>query len=216
MTATSPSNFNEDSNAEFLASLEPSISALLTVAEYANAKNLPEDYLRDVWKLTDRNDGIIIPYHNADGTLFRKKLRRTLSHDKLNGKPFTTWIGDSSTDLNSTPYGLDKLPKGTQVFWFIEGESDTQTAHYRNVLAIGSSGSNGFQEAFAKLPAFADARYIFVVKEPNESGEQFVKQLAKSSIREKFLVVTLPEGIKDISELHLHNIPQRRLRVCYI
>jgi hypothetical protein len=188
------------SNDEFLASLGPSAQVPLTVADYADAKNLPEDYLRNTWGLADSNDGMVMPYRNADGTLFREKLRLSLSHDV---KQLMAWLGASPTGQKTIPYGLDQIAPGTNDFWLVEGESDTQTALYRGVRAIGASGSNGFQEEFAKLSAFADAKYIFVVREPGTSGEHFVAQLAKSSIREKFLVVTLAEGLKDISELHL-------------
>jgi hypothetical protein len=177
---------------------------LLTVADYANAKNLPEDYLRNAWRLSDSANGMVIPYRNSDGTLFREKVRLSLSHDF---NPLMKWRGESRSDKKTCPYGLDQLPASTKEFWFVEGESDTQTAHYRGVLAVGASGSNGFQEEFAELSAFAEAKHIFIVKEPGEGGERFIAQAAKSSIREKFLIVTLPEGIKDISELHLKYPP---------
>jgi hypothetical protein len=194
------------SDAEFLATLKTS-SVPLTVAEYAKAKNMPEDYLRETWGLVDSDDGLVIPYRNADGTVFRNKLRRSLSHAGLKGEAFTTWLGKSATDQKTIPYGLDHLPKSTKEFWFVEGESDTQTAHHRGVRAVGASGSNGWREEFANLQAFVGAKYVFIVKEPGDGGEQFITQAARSSIREKFLVVTLPNGIKDISELHLKYPP---------
>ena len=185
---------------QFLESLES--LAPLIVAEYAKAKNLPEEYLRDVWGVVDSDEGIIIPYRNTDGSLFREKLRRSLSHDI---EPFMKWCGKSPADQKTIPYGLNLIPKNTTEFLLVEGESDTQTAHYRGWPAVGISGSNGWSDEFATLPAFADANFIFVVKEPGAGGEEFVARLARSPIREKFRVITtLPT--KDFSELHLRNL----------
>src|ERR1700691_6268296 len=119
------------SNDQFLESLES--LAPLIVAAYAKAKNLPEEYLRDVWGVVDSDEGIIIPYRNTDGSLFREKLRRSLSHDI---EPFMKWCGKSPADQKTIPYGLNLIPKNTTEFLLVEGESDTQTAHYRGWPAV--------------------------------------------------------------------------------
>lgn len=193
---TSSNLTNQDAD-NFTKALAP---APPTLAEYAEAKNLPEEYLRNIWGLRDVADGMAMPYRNPDGSLFREKVRLTLSHDV---KPLMKWHGDSPTDVRTLPYGLDNIPSNTPEVLLCEGESDTQTASFHNIYALGISGAQGWHDEFAKLPAFADAKTIYVVQEPGPGGKQFVAKLANSPLRAKLKVVTLP--FKDISELHLQN-----------
>jgi hypothetical protein len=203
MSTDSITNQSSATVEEIFGWRKPPGSAPLTVAEYAKAKNLPEGYLRNTWGLRESDGGIIIPYRNAEGTLFRNKRRRTLSHEDSNGELFTKWLGERPTDLKTIPYGLDHIKPDHTILLLDEGESDTQTAWFHGIPALGISGADGWHDEFAKLPAVANATTIYIMKEPGEGGEKFVAKLARAPLREKSKVVTLP--VKDLSELHLQS-----------
>ena len=169
----------------------------LTVAQYADAKNLPEGFLRDKFKLKDRKGEIEMPYLNADGTYFRSKVRPSLDKDAYQ----MYWIGDKGPI--KVPYGVWLIAPGKRNIMLVEGESDTQTLHHYGLAGIGISGKNGWKNEFAELQCFKDADKIYVVQEPGQGGSDFVSTLASYPLQPKLRVVKLP--VKDISELHLQN-----------
>jgi hypothetical protein len=168
----------------------------LTVSQYAEAKRLPEDFLRKEFLLNDANNEIGMPYLNESGELFRTKLRPSM--DKHAHK--MTWTGERGA--GTIPYGIwrVKTPKELMV---VEGESDTHTLAYHDIPAVGISGAQGWKAEFADLSCFANAATIYVVQEPDEGGSTFVSKIASSSLRDKLKIVTLPA--KDVSDLYLAN-----------
>jgi AAA domain len=179
---------------------------VLTVARYAKAKALPENFLREQFHLEDGTLGVKMPYLNADGTLFRNKYRLTLNHVK--GSDLMKWDSTGGDGINKTiPYGLwlMKPGPGQKHLFIVEGESNTQTLRFHNFAAIGISGANGWKDSFAELPCIKNVEIITVIQDPDDDGEKLVERLAQSPIQPKLRVLKMGlTPFKDVSELHLH------------
>jgi hypothetical protein len=178
----------------------------LTVGRYAKAKALPETFLREQFRLEDSNLGVKMPYLNADGTPFRNKYRLMLNHVK--GSDLMKWDSTGGDGINKTiPYGLwlMKPGPGQKHLFIVEGESNTQTLRFHKFAAIGISGANGWNDAFADLPCIKDVEVITVIQDPDEDGEKLVGRLAQSPIQPKLRVLKMSlTPFKDVSEMHLH------------
>ncbi|MBF0292786.1 MAG: DUF3987 domain-containing protein [Nitrospinae bacterium] len=170
----------------------------VTVCELAAHKKLPEDFLRDTFKMADSADGVVIPYFNHNGSVFRDRLRTTLK------------AGDGSRWLagaGQTVYGLHLLDKARQAGYavFVEGESDTWTAHYHGFPALGIPGADGVK--VVKLEHLEGLTRIYYVREPDKGGDTFAVKLPAHlraiGYTGAILEIRLPEETKDLSELHL-------------
>ncbi|MBF0293003.1 MAG: DUF3987 domain-containing protein, partial [Nitrospinae bacterium] len=171
----------------------------VTVAELAHHKELPESFLRDTFKMTDGVDGVVIPYLNPDGSVFRERLRTTLK------------AGDGSRWLSGagqTPYALHLLDKAQDAGYIVivEGESDTWTAHHHDYPALGIPGADGVKVVKAKhLEGLTRAYYV---REPDKGGDTFAVKLPAHlraiGFTGAIFEIGLPDA-KDLSELHLQN-----------
>lgn len=193
--------FNDNGNGHRAAQSNPSPSTgamrrkPVTVAELAHHKRLPESLLRDTFKMTDSSDGVKVPYLNPDDSTFRERLRSALK------------AGDGSRWLAGA-YGLHLLDKARLAGYviFVEGESDTWTAHYHGFPALGIPGADGVKvikpEHLEALPL------VYYVKEPDKGGDTFAAKLPAHLRNIGFtgavLEIRLPCA-KDLSELHLQN-----------
>jgi hypothetical protein len=175
-----------------------------SVASYAKAKRLPENFLRSIG-VSDYSDNrwpgqrtLRIPYRNEDGTDAAVRLRIGLEKSRTGDNRFL-WRKGSAPRL----YGLDRLYEARKAgeVVLVEGESDAQTCWFHGIAALGIPGATNWKEV-------RDARHldgierVFVVLEPDQGGDAVLGWLAGSKIRDRAWVVHL-DGHKDTSELHL-------------
>jgi hypothetical protein len=174
-------------------------SAGLTLAQYAAAKRLPDDFLRKLGARELHLGGmpaIAFPYKNSEGdeTAVRFRLAMNSTEDRFR------WRTGSKPVL----YGLWRLPRyeNARFVFLPEGESDSHTLWLHKIPALGLPGANAWKDEWAQwLDAF---ERIYVPIEPDKGGEAVLRWLANSKIREKVRLVRLANA-KDISELYLSN-----------
>ena len=114
-----------------------------SLAEYAFAKHLPEEWLAKTCRLEtrkDRNNGtawLYIPYYNAAGE--ESTYRKRYAH-----KDFR-WRTGSSGKI--CLYGEWRIPEFANAGYavMVEGESDTQSLWYMGIPAIGVPGASMFK-----------------------------------------------------------------------
>jgi hypothetical protein len=154
-----------------------------TLETYAASKNLPLEFLtRDDVALEDgacyvRELGrevpaVEIPYADQNGEQVATRYRISSGGDDK-----FRWERGSKTTL----YGLHKLEEAEKAGYvlLVEGESDTHTAWYRDLPAIGVPGVDNWKGEWAEhlngLPK------IFVVVEPDEAGKKLWRSLVGCS-----------------------------------
>lgn len=170
-----------------------------TLAEYAEAKKLPIDFLR-ILGLSDilykGKPAVRMAYRRRDGTE-SNTVRFRLQMDKSKPDARFVWKTGSKTFL----YGLDQI-EGFDAAYLIldEGESDTQTLLYHGVQALGLPGASNYNDErdAQHLEKFGK---IYVVIEPDDGGEAVKKWLADSTIGDRAYLLDLAP-YKDISEIH--------------
>jgi len=172
----------------------------LTLRAFADAKGLPTDFLAAIGVREDRR-GLIIEYRLADGSLAPRQRRRTA----LVAKAGSTWDGPTGTP--PVAYGLWRLDDARErgELLLVEGESDTLTAWFHNIPALGIPGAEMTKVLTAD--ALAGIESLWIIKEPDRGGSTFVAALAtrlrELSWRGEARVVTLP--VKDLNDLHRHD-----------
>jgi len=172
----------------------------LTLAQYAEAKALPQDFLRDLgveeFKRQDRCF-LRMPYWNEEEQKVATRYRSALS-----GEMRFRWARDS----HPLPYGLWRLSQAKEQGYILitEGESDAQTLWFHNLPALGIPGSSTWQPEWAE---YVSDLTVFVWQEPDEGGKTFVERLGASLPEAQ--VILAPDGRKDISECHIlgDNVP---------
>ncbi len=173
--------------------LPPRRSSGLTLAELATLKRLPESFLCELG-LADSDyfgrNAVVIPYRDRDGKVAGRKTR---TGDK--------WYWEKGRP--PMPYGLDRLaalPEDRSLL-LVEGESDCWTAWHHGIDGVlGIPGSNAWRPEWAKLLVGRD---IFIWQEPDNGGRAFVEKIHKDIPNLK--VVRAPQGVKDLSELHIRH-----------
>ncbi len=183
-----PRSGREHSNAD---------SGGLTLGEYAEAKGLPEAFLRSLGVTQIYLDGrptVRVPYRHLDGTEAAVRFRLALG-----GENRFRWKSGSKPTL----YGLSFLDRARDAghVVLVEDESDCHTLWCHGVPALGLPGAGTWRED-RDAPHFDGIPLIYVLIEPDGGGEAVKKWLAGSSIRDRVRLVSL-EGHKDPSELHV-------------
>ena len=173
-----------------------------TLSEYAFAKRLPEDFLKDVCLATTGKDRdgvqwLKLPYFNEENEapVFRKRY---------GGKEFR-WSQGSSGKL--ILYGEWRLPEIRQNGYaiLVEGESDTQTLWYLKFAALGVPGASNFKP---KMVPKLDGLKLYLHVEPDKGGETFLEKVCRILHEEGYAgeVYTWSckqFGVKDPSDLYL-------------
>ncbi len=158
---------------------------------YADAKKLPVDFLESIGLQTVFCNGkpeIRMLYFDKGGNVVAARLRIALI-----GKERFRW----RTGSKLHPYGLSRLPASGYVLVF-EGESDTQTAWYYNLAALGIPGATTWKPEWAE---YLNGLTVYIWQEPDDAGSGFVDKIGESV--PDSLVITAPAGRKDLSECHL-------------
>ena len=168
-----------------------------TLAAYAQAKRLPEAFLRSLG-LTDIRYGdgpaLRIPYRDRSGAEVAVRIRRYLEKAAGHDQRFAWRRGD-----RPQLYGLDRIGAPDCVV-LVEGESDCHTLWYHDIGALGLPGAGTWNEARDSAHLDGVAK-VYVVVEPDRGGEAVKKWLARSRVRDRAYVVNLAP-FKDASELH--------------
>jgi putative DNA primase/helicase len=173
----------------------------ITVENLAAAKGLPSQFLRDLG-LTDQGNGVLIPYRLIDGTLASRQRLRT----SIVAKEGSRWLGGKGAPL---PYGLWRLEAAKKAghLTLVEGESDSWTAWFHGLPALGIPGaamSNKLMEEH-----LIGISVLYILREPDKGGQTFVtgfkERLNEIRWRGDARVFRLPQGVKDLNDLHCHD-----------
>lgn len=146
-------------------------SSTLTVKDFADAKNLPLDFLSDNY-VRDGSKGVIFLYmpEDLDGAKTQKRYRYSLEGESRFG-----WEKGSKPTL----YGLWKLKSYNreEPLFVVEGESDALTLWVAGFQALGVPGVNAWKKSWCRhLKGF---RTIVVSVEPDSDGILF-KNIVKT------------------------------------
>ncbi|MCL0099934.1 hypothetical protein M1O55_03585 [Dehalococcoidia bacterium] len=170
----------------------------LTVAELAEAKGLPEEFLRSLG-VTDgftgtgdsRSPCVDIPYADESGE--EKALRKRLS---LDGSSRYRWRRGDHTTLYGLPFLKDIKKTGWVVL--VEGESDAWTLWLHRIPALGLPGASTWKERFHLHLTGVE---VYVWHEPDEGGDKLLH--AVSQDLPDLRIIEAPPNAKDPSELYL-------------
>jgi hypothetical protein len=143
-------------------------------------------------------DAVGIWYKDANGNQTHLRLRF-----KLNGKKGK--FGWKKGHTNAPLYGAWMAramlaAEGYAVL--LEGESDCVTCWHNGVPALGLPGAGNWSEE-RHAATLEGAQKIYVIIEQDTGGTAVLKWLARSSIRDRVLLVKMPSGIKDPRALWL-------------
>ena len=174
-----------------------------TLAQYAEAKELPIEFLKNLG-LQDMpywgNPAIRIPYLVSGGATASVRFRIALdAEDRFRWKQ-----GDKPR-----LYGLSRLDTKATVT-LVEGESDSHTLWHHGINAVGVPGASNWRED-RDAPHLADCERIYVVIEPDQGGDAVLDWIEASSIRDRVWLVDLGEH-KDTSNLHVDDPNQFKER----
>lgn len=169
-----------------------------TLENFANKKNLPIEFL-ETKGIYDNADGLVFTYLNQDGQPARSKIR----HGKTAQESF--W---QRNKLSIVPYNLHCLQfarQNNKTLHIVEGESDTLTLLYHQIIALGIPGASMIGKLEASYLEGIDT--LFLHQEPDNAGEGFIKNLLKRlklfNYSGNVYVIRFPgNGIKDANDLH--------------
>lgn len=176
-----------------------------TLAQYAEAKGLPVATLR-MFGLSDLKfsgeRAVRIPYRDVNGLEVSVRFRVALEKSPEGDNRFK-WRTGSKPCL----YGLWRLPQAREkdaAVVLVEGESDCHTLWFHGVDALGIPGATNWREE-RDAPHLDGIETIYLVIEPDQGGAAVRTWLARSRIRDRVRVVTLPANTKDPSALYLYD-----------
>jgi hypothetical protein len=170
----------------------------LTLAQYAEAKRLPIDFLRSVG-LSDLSylsaPAIKITYSGTDGAVAAVRFRISLDGEKFR------WRSGSK----AMPYGLDRIEqaRSARLITVVEGESDCHALWHHGIPAIGVPGASTWKNDWS---TYLDGiERVYVVREPDRGGDTLAKKIAESPLRDRLAFIHLASEAKDPSALYLKN-----------
>lgn len=171
------------------------------VEDFAKEKNIPADYLKRVG-FSNGYNCVKIAYYDENHIQTATRYRYNPLEKTDKGK--FSWGKDSKMSL----YGLNGLEEASDDYVvLVEGESDAVTLWYNGIVAVGVPGANNFKKEYAKqLERF---KTIYIHKEPDKGGENFVKNACKIFPYEKLYVISSKEvnkNCKDVSDLQISGI----------
>ena len=173
-----------------------------TLQEYSFAKKLPEDFLKEVCRVSTGKDRdgtkwLKMPYfkENGEAEIFRKRY----------GNKEFRWSYGSSGKL--CLYGEWHLPEIRQNGYciLVEGESDTQTLWYLQFAALGTPGAVNFKD---RMVPQLEGLKLYIHEEPDKGGKTFFEKTCrilseKDFSGEVYSFTCKQFGVKDPSELYM-------------
>jgi len=171
----------------------------LTLAEYAEVKRLPIEFLKQLGLSELKRGGqvkIQIPYLNEDGEEIGVRYRLC-----MNGDVRFQWKKGAKAAL----YGLSRLraPGETAYVVLVVGESDAQTLWFHDFPALGLPFANSWQDGWAEH--LNGIETIYVVLKRGKAGEAVKQWLARSPIRDRVRIIQLAQ-VRDVSALYLADL----------
>lgn len=168
----------------------------LTLAEYAEAKQIPLDVLKGFGLENFQRNGapcIRIPYPNNAGVRYRLALA---------GDDRFAWMKGSKPCL----YGADRLATMhiDNYVVIVEGESDCHTGWAHDLPVLGVPGAASWQDDWAA--AFEGVARIVAILEPDQGGATLRDHLTASPLKDRLHLLQLP-GAKDLSDFYLLDPP---------
>lgn len=176
----------------------------LELAQYAETKKLPLDFLRGLgiedssWMIDGAMVAAVkIPYYIGDKQAACRRYRVALSGDRFR------WEKGS----RPPPYGIWRYPStvGSSYCIVAEGESDAQTLWLNDFEALGLPGSTHWEGMWE---AVAAANVVYVIIEPDDGGRQ-MQDILQARYDEapgsmvNFRSIRMPKDCKDPSSLWL-------------
>ncbi len=165
----------------------------ISLAAYAAAKHLPEEFLRTVFNVSERKhnqtSSLRMPYLDKEGAELCVRLRIA-----LDGRDKFRMAAGSKLNL----YGLWRLDKDAEDVLLVEGESDTQTLVYHGIPALGVPGAANWRGEWAQHIA---GRTVYAWQEPDEAGAKFIARIGADVPHLR--VIAAPAAYKDISAAHI-------------
>ncbi len=188
------------------ATLQQSPSSGLTLQAYADSKQIPIDFLRQLGMTDHKYNGrpaVRIPYLDVTGTETAVRFRLALTGDDR-----FRWKSGAKPTL----YGLSRVNEARKAGYvvLVEGESDCHTLWSQGIPAVGIPGASHWRED-RDAAHLEGIDTIYIVIEPDRGGETILKRLATSSIRARVRLVRL-DPHKDPSALYLAEPAQFRER----
>ncbi len=168
-----------------------------TLAQYADAKQLPEDHLRRLGLSQITYQGhpaVRIPYTGPSGADGPVRFRTALV-----GPDRFKWKSGSKITL----YGLDRLAEAREAehVVLVEGESDCHTLWFHGEPAVGIAGASNWSDR-RDGPHLEGIETIFVVREPDGGGDALTARLTASTLLDRVRIIRLGD-LKDPSGLHI-------------
>ncbi len=170
----------------------------LTVTELAEAKGLPEDFLRSLGVAdgvtgtgSSRRPCVDIAYADESGEL--RALRKRLS---LDGPSRFVWRRGDKATLYGLPYLKDIKRSGKVIL--VEGESDAWTLWHHRIPALGVPGASTWKERFR---LYLDGLEVYVWHEPDDGGDNLLHAVSQNLLDVR--VIEAPADAKDASDLYL-------------
>jgi len=170
----------------------------VTLEQLAEAKHLPEDFLKSLglsdFKYNGRSS-VKIPYYAEDGA--EQAVRFRLALKASNGVPRFIWRkGD-----HVLPYGLSRLSEIRKSGWVIivEGESDCWACWLHGLPALGAPGKGVWPVSWAE---YIEGLKVYVWQEPD--AQDFTLRVLETAPNLHYIIA--PDGIKDISEAYIQGI----------
>jgi hypothetical protein len=177
-----------------VADIRHALGLTCTLAELAEAKGMPLDFLRGLGVKDREGGGVEIPYRDLTGKTVAFRTR-----DNLVTRP--RWPKGQTAII----YGEDRLPEATAAGYavLVEGESDSWTLWFHGQPALGIPGAECAKVLQVGHVAGLPRLYLF--REPYDSGEAFEqgirRRLADLGWAGELYRVILPDR-KDPNELH--------------
>ena len=168
----------------------------LTLAEYAEVKQLPIEFLQQLGLSELKRSGqfkVQIPYQDENGEEIAIRYRLC-----MNGDVRFQWKKGSKISL----YGLNRIHRAHTENYvvLVVGESDAQTLLFHDFPALGLPFANSWQDGWAEH--LNGIETIYVVLKPGKAGEAVKQWLARSPIRERVRIIQLAR-VRDVSALYL-------------
>jgi hypothetical protein len=179
----------------------------LTVSQYAKGKLLPLDFaintllLKDT--IRDSHPVVQTPYLNKNGYVMGYRYRHSLTDKKRRFK----WRTGDSPRL----YGLNWLDEDANYVILTEGESNTQTALYKDFNSLGLPGAGTWKDEWAAV--FDKFQTVYLTNDKDPAANGLLATLAKSPIASRCMVLDLGR-FKDLSEMYLDD-PKKFKRLLY-
>lgn len=174
-------------------------AAKISLAQLAEAKKLPADWLARECGLRDESYGVGIPYHDVNHK--RLFVRRRVA---LLGKRHTL----QPSGVGVQAYGQWRLgdAKKAGELVIVEGESDALTLWFHGFHALGLPGvgtTKSLQTEFVQ-----GLKAVYVWQEHGEGGENFVKLVGEKLKKAGVVGAKLlrSQTHKDPSDMHMSNV----------